>query len=102
MNGYKIKGKGYDGADNLLFVLNSNGKGKEYNYDGNVIFEGKYYHGKRWNGKGFDSKGSIAYELKRGEGIVKEYYCDNVLKFEGKYINGEKNGIRKNILIIYN
>ena len=40
MNGYKIKGKGYDGADNLLFVLNSNGKEKEYNYDGNVIFEG--------------------------------------------------------------
>ena len=63
-NGYKIKGKGYDGADNLLFVLNSNGKEKEYNYDGNVIFEGEYYHGKRWNGKGYDSNGSIAYELK--------------------------------------
>ena len=28
-----------------------NGKGKEYDYDGNLIFEGEYLNGKR-NGKG--------------------------------------------------
>ena len=29
-----------------------NGKGKEYDYYGNLIFEGEYLNGKRWNGKG--------------------------------------------------
>ena len=29
-----------------------NGKGKEYNDNGKLIFEGKYLNGKRWNGKG--------------------------------------------------
>ena len=38
---------------------------------------------------------SIAYEIKRGKGLVKEYYCDSVLKFEVQYINGEKNGFGK-------
>ena len=42
------------------------GKGKEYDYNGNLIFEGEYFNGKR-NGKG------------------KEYYHDDQLKFEGEY-----------------
>ena len=29
-----------------------NGKGKEYQDDGNLKFEGEYLFGKRWNGKG--------------------------------------------------
>jgi len=91
LNGYKIKGKGYDSIESINFVLNSNGKGKEYK----IVFEGEYLFGKRWNGKGYDCEGSIAYEIKRGRGLVKEYYCDSVLKFEGQYINGEKNGIGK-------
>ena len=28
-----------------------NGKGKEYNDNGDLIFEGEYLNGKRWNGK---------------------------------------------------
>ena len=31
-----------------------NGKGKEYNNYGELIFEGKYYNDKRWNGKGYN------------------------------------------------
>ena len=30
-----------------------NGKGKEYNKDGNIIFEGEYYNDKKWNGIGY-------------------------------------------------
>ena len=48
-----------------------NGKGKEYNNNGKLIFEGEYLNGKR-NGKG------------------KEYYYDGSLKFEGEYLNGKK------------
>ena len=48
-----------------------NGKGKEYDYDGKLEFEGEYLKGKR-NGKG------------------KEYYDNDKLIFEGEYLNGEK------------
>ena len=29
-----------------------NGKGKEYNIFGNLIFKGEYLNGKKWNGEG--------------------------------------------------
>ena len=45
-----------------------NGKGKEYDKDKNIIFEGKYVGGER-NGKG------------------KEYDKDKNIIFEGEYIN---------------
>ena len=48
-----------------------NGKGKEYNEDGELIFEGEYLNGIRWNGKG------------------KEFFRGK-LKFEGEYLNGKK------------
>ncbi len=51
-----------------------NGKGKEYNYYGELIFEGEYLNRKKWKGKG------------------KEYHDNNELKFEGEYLNGEKYG----------
>ena len=51
-----------------------NGKGIEYDDDGNLIFEGEYLNDER-NGKG------------------KEYYYDNGgLIFEGQYLNGKRNG----------
>ena len=47
---------------NMMMMVNSNlkvnikwkknGKGKEYDRDDNLIFEGEYLNGKRWNGKG--------------------------------------------------
>ena len=52
-------------------IYEQNGKGKEYNYDGDLIFEGEYLNGLR-NGKG------------------KEYDDYGNLIFEGEYLNGEK------------
>ena len=72
----KFKGKEYDGYNDILIFegeyLNCkrNGKGKEYNYFGELKFEGEYLNGKR-NGKG------------------KEYYNGKLI-FEGEYLNGNK------------
>ena len=70
------KGKEYDYDDKLKFegeYLNGkrNGKGKEYDYDNKVIFEGEYLNGVR-NGKG------------------KEYYDNSKIKFEGDYLEGKR------------
>ena len=54
-----------------------NGKVKEYNPDGELIFEGEYLNGKIWSGK------------------VNEYYDNGKISFEGEYLNGEKNGMGK-------
>ena len=48
-----------------------NGKIKEYDNNGKLIFEGEYLNGEK-NGKG------------------KEYDYYGKLKFEGEYLNGEK------------
>ena len=50
-----------------------NGKGREYNYKGELKFEGEYLNGER-NGKG------------------KEYNYDGQLRFESEYANRERNG----------
>ena len=49
--------------DNLLNG-ERNGKGKEYNLDGKLIFEGEYLKGKRWNGKGkeFGTSDKLEFE----------------------------------------
>ena len=49
-----------------------NGKGKQYDNDGNLLFEGEYLNGKRWNGKG-----------KKYSHNLEEY-------MDIKYLNGEK------------
>ena len=54
-------------------------KGKEYNKEGKLIYEGEYLNGKR-NGKG------------------KEYNEDGELEFEGEYNNGKRNGVGKEYL----
>ena len=67
----KWNGKGYDENDNIIYeLINGNGKVKEYNDYGNLVFEGEYLNGKR-NGKG------------------KEYFYGKLI-FEGEYINGKK------------
>ena len=50
-----------------------NGKGKVYNPDGIIIFEGEYLN-----------------DVKTGKG--KEYDDNNVLSFEGDCLNGMRNG----------
>ena len=47
------------------------GKGKEYNSDGQLKFQGEFLYDKKWNGK------------------CKEFDIWNHFKFEGEYINGE-------------
>ena len=49
------KGKEYNNYGELIFeseYLNGqkNGKGKEYDVYGKIIFEGEYLNGKKWNG----------------------------------------------------
>ena len=77
LKGNKWNGKGYDSKKNIVYELKDgkgliklydilgkflsfegeylngqiNGKGKKYNYDGNLIFEGEFVNGKK-NGKG--------------------------------------------------
>ena len=62
-----------------------NGKGKEYDTYGNIIFNGVYKNGKRWNGKGYDDYGNIIFKLKNGKGLVKEYYYQGSVKFVCEY-----------------
>ena len=91
-----------------------NGKGKEYNESGDLLFEGEflydkiikgkqfnkvrlefegvYLYNKKWNGKGYDENGIIIYELIDGNGKVKIYYEERQLAFEGEYLNGKRNG----------
>ena len=49
-----------------------NGKGKEYYYNGKLLFEGEYINGKRYNGKEY------------------EYNYHNLIKYEIQYLKGEK------------
>ena len=63
----------YKRISNRYRVGERNGKGKEYNDNNDLIFEGEYLNGKR-NGKG------------------KEYHYDGTLYFEGEYLNGKRNG----------
>ena len=44
----KYNGKGYDENGNIIYeLINGNGKVKEYNYKGELEFEGEYLNGKR-------------------------------------------------------
>ena len=74
-----------------------NGKGKEYNYDGKLLFEGEYLNGER-NGEGKEYEeifNRLIFEGKylNGERNGKgKKYGDYGLSFEGEYLNGKRNG----------
>jgi len=93
------KGKEYDFNGKLIFegeYLNGqrNGKGKEYYANGILAFEGEFLNDKKWNGLGYDLFKNRLYILKEGKGFIKEYNSYNyTLEFEGEYSNGNKNGI---------
>ena len=93
------KGKEYNQNDKLIFegeYLDGkiwNGKGKEFDYKENLIFEGKYLNGKRWDGIIYNQEENLEFQIKNGNGKVKEIFNKiNKTIFEGEYINGEKNG----------
>ena len=60
-----------------------NGKGKEYDKYGTLIFKGEYLNEKR-NGKGKE------YAI---------YIVARKLIFEGEYLNGKRHGNEKNIIM---
>ena len=85
-NGKRWNGKGYNYKGEEIFeIKNGGGKGKIFDYKGNLIFEGEFLNGVR-NGKG------------------KEYYTDGKILFEGEYyndikINGNKYNIKGDIIL---
>ena len=74
------------------------GKGKEYNFNYRLLFEGEYLYGKRWDGIIYDNNHKIVSELKNGKGYIIESIFKQ-LDFEGEYINGLKMVMGKNMMI---
>ena len=83
LNNYKFFSRRY-------IEFEADGKGKEYNDDGELKFEGEYLNGKRWNGKGFNIVRNKILEIINGEGKGKEYNYEGRLIFEGEYLNGKR------------
>ena len=77
---------------------NRNGKGTEHGNDGELLFEGEYFDGKRWKGKGieYNENNNLVFEGeylngKRWNGTIIEYDSDgNEIIFNGFIIEGEK------------
>ena len=101
----KTKGKEYDWNGDLLYEGEflkgeRHGKGKEYfPYDNRIKFDGEYKHGKKWTGKGYNLDAVLVCEIKDGKGHLKEYanMIDERLIYDGDYLNGLKNGKGKKI-----
>ena len=101
LNGKIWNGKGYNINGNIEFEIKE-GKGyiKEFDYNGELIFEGEYLNGLR-NGKGkeFDSKGEIKFEGEYLDGKIwngngKDLELLNLAEFKGEYFHGKRwNGI---------
>ena len=125
LKGRKWNGKGYDIHNNIIneikdgkgYIKNYsikdihlefegeylngeiNGKGKEYDNLGNIIYEGEYLNGKRWNGTIYNKKDYKKYIIQNGKGFINEYNREEKLSYESNYLNGEKNG---QVKIYYN
>ena len=69
-----------------------NEKGKEFDYSGKLLFQGKYLNDDKLCGKRYDKNNNMIYEINNNNGNGKEYDNNGVLKFEGEYLNGVRNG----------
>ena len=94
LNGIKNgKGKEYNDKGKLIFegeYLNGkrNGEGKEYFSNYSIAFEGKYLNNKKWTGKGYDKNGNILYNLNNGNGKIKILdYSNFKIIFICEYLN---------------
>ena len=70
------------------------GKGKEFNKKGNLLYIGEFMNGYRYKGKEYNENGEIIFNGKYAKGFpyngkLKEY-IGNFLKFEGEIKNGLK------------
>ena len=92
------KGKEYDLDDNLIFEGEYNAskrrKGTEYyiKIKGLKKYDGNYNNGIRWNGFLYDINKENKYEIKQGNGLIKEFYENGYLCYEGEIKNGIKDG----------
>ena len=93
------KGKEYDFDDNIIFEGEYSNdlriKGVEFYIKGTKKFAGDYKNNKRWNGFLYDITNEHKYEIISGNGFIKEYYENGCLFFEGELKNGEKTGKEK-------
>ena len=68
INGINGYGEEYNQKTNYLIFEGEylkgkrNGKGKEYDRNGNLIFEGEYLHDERTKGKEYDNDGNLIFE----------------------------------------
>jgi len=91
----KLKLDNFKRLTGKLIIYETNKKGKEYNRNGELIYEGEFLNGER-NGKGkeYNNKTSKLYEggyLKgKKNGLGKEYYFGQEFIFEGEYLNGKR------------
>ena len=75
-----------------------NGKGKEYNEDGQLIFEGIYFNNEKYDGILYrysdEGKLNLKVEMNKGiiigQGIQYSEYNENLIEFEGEVINDKK------------
>ena len=88
-------GKEYDYNGNLIYegeyLYDYRIKGKEY-IKGRLEYEGEYLFNKKWKGKGYDENGNIIYVLNNGSGKIREYYYNGNIEYEGDYLNGRRHG----------
>ena len=97
-NRLKIDIEYYKKISGRYKIGENNGLGKEYKLNTNILlFEGEYFNKKRKCGKEYNNEGEIIFEGtflngKKWNGIGKEFYENNFLKFEGEYKNGLRNG----------
>ena len=112
-NNFKNDYSPYSYKSKLIKIFSgeySNGervKGREYNYDEKLVYEGEYLNDKK-NGKGktYDENGKLKYDgeylngIKNGKGI--EYYREPDIKYVCEYKNGKKHGKGKEYSYNYN
>ena len=94
LNGKKINEKWSYLSSVFGELKNGNGYYKEFDFEGNFVFEGEYLNGER-NGKGKESqRGNIIYEGEylngKRHGKGKEFFYNGNVMFEGEYINGNR------------
>ena len=130
LNGLKWNGKGFDNNNIIIYELNNgkghviehdndgklkleylngrkNGKGKEYNQKGKLIFEGVYLNDLR-NGEctEYNYNGELKFvgEYLYGNKLKGKYYIKGKLEYEGEYLYNKKwngKGYNENGNIIY-
>ena len=90
--GQNLKEKIYKGREKV--------KGKEYDYEGRLLFKGEFLYKNRWNGKFKEYyKDKLVFKGDYLEGEIwsgrgRKYNKEGKIDFEGEYVNGKMNGIK--------